>query len=182
MRLLFEGMNFDSNSNASESGRSGRSRPPAPSTPGSSTPSSSRAHEGYYDARASPSPTVLSSPASPPFERRRSRPSHLSHADSRSSSASSHQPTHRSGTPEPVQYRTLGLRDSDFQHVPLQSMGELADRYLTLHGYSLPAQRFVLQTYSTARDEVTFVSVLGRRGVPDGELRFLYGIIRLRRR
>ena len=64
----------------------------------------------------------------------------------------------------------------------MRSLGALADLYLTSHGYSLSAQRFVLETYSTVSDEATFVSVLGRRGVPDSELSFLYGIISGRRR
>ena len=178
MPIHVEGMPLDSHRNMSESGRSGRSRPPPPSTPGPSVPSSG-AHQGNYDARASPSPTV---PTSSPSGRLTSRASHSSHAESRPSSPAVTQLTRRSDTPEPVPYRTLGLQNSDFRHVPMRSLGELADLYLTSHGYSLSAQRFVLETYSTVSDEATFVSVLGRRGVPDSELSFLYGIISGRRR
>ena len=177
MQDCLPGMNLGSQHTPSNTGRSGRSQHDTSSMPEPSS-SSSTTHDRHYDAASSRGAGVPSSPSRMPSEWRRSRTSHPSQKVPSASSSSSPQPSPRPDMEQPALSRTLGVEEGDFHYVPMRSLGQLADLYLTLHGYSLPAQRFVIHTYFTVRDEATFVSVLGRRGVPDSELRYLYEVIR----
>ena len=57
------------------------------------------------------------------------------------------------------------------------SLGPWTDLYLRLHGYTLPAQKFVMQTFQASADEDAFVATLRGHDVPPSELSFVYRLI-----
>lgn len=143
--------------------------------------SESLIHAGTSSAGPSSTPAPLYSPgthyrpSSSPMPSEGSQ-SYTSHA-SRMPTSSPHpapQTSHRGSTQCPRAWRTLGLEDNELQDILVRSLGQLTNMYLKIHGYLGAAQRFVVQTYSRARNADVFVAILGRRGVSDSELRSLY--------